>query len=78
MFESHKKNSTTTREINRWLNYVPDDDIPNINAKEEKISNYSQWSTSDGIHYIPSSKTVEELKPGTYDIKLNNAHGIYF
>ena len=68
----------STREINRWLNYVPDDDIPNINAKEEKISNYSQWSTSDGIHYIPSSKTVEELKPGTYDIKLNNAHGIYF
>ena len=42
MFDSHKKNSTTTREINRWLNYVPDDDIPNINAKEEKISNYSQ------------------------------------
>jgi SpoVK/Ycf46/Vps4 family AAA+-type ATPase len=46
--------------------------------KSDKVSNCTQWSTSDEVHFLPTSRTVNHLIPGTYDIKINQTNGIYF
>ena len=61
----------------RLLNAIVDD----FDSKEDtsdKISNCTQWSTSDGVHYLPTSNTVKQLVPGTYDIRINQTNGLYF
>ena len=44
----------------------------------DKANNCCQWSTSDGIHFFPTAKTVVSLTPGVYDIKISQANGLYF
>lgn len=44
-------------------------DIPNGNV---------QWTTSDGIRFIPSSETAKKLTPGVYEIKFSNNIGVFF
>jgi hypothetical protein len=39
---------------------------------------YVQWSTSDGINFIPSSDTQKTLLPGVYEIRQSPSIGIYF
>ena len=46
---------------------------------EEDIKpKYCQWGTSDGRIFLPSSKTVNKLTPGVYEIKMNSNVGLYF
>lgn len=46
--------------------------------KSDKVANCTQWSTSDEVHFLPTSRTVSRLIPGTYDIKINQTNGIFF
>jgi hypothetical protein len=45
---------------------------------DKRLTAYSQWSTSDNIHFFPTARTIDRLMPGTYDIKSSQNHGIYF
>ena len=49
-----------------------------FSEESDKVNNCCQWSTSDNIHYFPTSKTVTTLTPGVYDIKVNQTNGLYF
>lgn len=40
--------------------------------------NYCQWGTSDGKIFMPSSKTVNILTPGVYEINMSQQLGLYF
>lgn len=48
-----------------------DDDQPVFDT------NYSQWTSPNGQHFMPASKTVAQLPPGVYEIDRTQA-GIYF
>ncbi len=37
-----------------------------------------QWTTPDGIIFIPAGRTCQSLDPGVYDIQENPNYGIYF
>lgn len=52
--------------------------IKEIGEENDKVNHCSQWSTSDHIHFFPTSKTVVSLTPGVYDIKVNQTNGLYF
>lgn len=54
------------------------DDSDTLYKKMPDFNGLCQWSTSDGIRYIATSKTVNKLKPGVYDILHSNAVGIFF
>lgn len=41
-------------------------------------TNYCQWSTSDDKRFLPTSKTVDKLVPGVYDICMHPNIGLYF
>lgn len=45
---------------------------------EDKISRCTQWATSDGVNFMPTATTKEQLTPGTYDIRFNETNGLYF
>lgn len=46
---------------------------------ENKFStNATQWSTSNGVVYIPTGKTVDVLQPGYYEIASHQEIGVYF
>lgn len=38
----------------------------------------SQWSTSDGKVFFPTSQTRQELTPGVYEVRMNPSQGLYF
>lgn len=42
------------------------------------VPQYCQWGTSDGIVFIPSTKTVGALSPGVYEMKMSPQFGLYF
>lgn len=53
--------------------------ISNESEKKVEIStSFSQWGTSDGTMFVPSSSTVEMLYPGVYEIKTSQNVGLYF
>ena len=49
-----------------------------FNGNDDKVTHYTQWSSSDGVHYLPTAKTVPKLCPGTYDIHTSQQNGLYF
>ena len=70
---------------NKWLNKFykdlsngDDNFSDDIDVNDKKISTYSQWSSSDGIHFLPTSVTVGSLPPGVYDIRISQTNGLYF
>jgi len=72
-FMSKRRVSTTSY---KNLFELESDEVNDYNDK--KITSYNQWSTSDGVHFLPTASTVDKLYPGTYDIKSSQSHGIYF
>jgi SpoVK/Ycf46/Vps4 family AAA+-type ATPase len=44
----------------------------------DKLTDCVQWTSSDNKNFIPTSRTVERLPPGTYDIGMNQANGLFF
>ena len=38
----------------------------------------TQWSTSDGKVFFPTSHTKEGLTPGVYEVRMNPSQGLYF
>lgn len=54
------------------------DDDEVSNSLLSNMTGYCQWSTSDGKRFIPSSKTVEKLTPGVYDINSAPNIGLWF
>tara|TARA_Y100000034_G_scaffold117749_1_gene157600 strand:+ start:41268 stop:42311 length:1044 start_codon:yes stop_codon:yes gene_type:complete len=38
----------------------------------------TQWSTSDGKVFFPTSRTAQELTPGVYEVRMNPSQGLYF
>ncbi len=40
--------------------------------------NYVQWSSPDGVVFLPASRTVHRLPPGVYEISRNPQTGIFF
>jgi len=60
----------------RLYDFVIENEIDS--PKEDKITSCCQWSTSDGIHFIPTAQTKPILTPGTYDIRFNQTNGLYF
>lgn len=50
-----------------------------VDEGESEISpKYVQWGTSDGTIFLPSSKTMDCLTPGVYEIDSNSQTGVYF
>lgn len=47
---------------------------------EEGIDTHGlcQYTSSDGIRYFPAGSTVDLLKPGVYDIQVDQMKGIFF
>lgn len=37
-----------------------------------------QWSTSNGLNFVPAASTRRELPPGLYDINISSSIGLYF
>lgn len=53
--------------------------LSNENEDEIELSQkYCQWGTSDGKIFMPSSKTVNTLTPGVYEISMSQQLGLYF
>ena len=71
-----KYKSSSSKALSRLLDVDRDSDF--ADANDEKITTYNQWSTSDGVHFLPTSTTIKTLVPGVYDIKSSQANGIYF
>jgi len=42
------------------------------------MAGYKQWTTSDGVIFLPAANTSDELVPGVYDIKLSERIGVFF
>lgn len=57
---------------------VSEQSEPTLSTNVSKPGSYCQWSTSDGKIYIPTSKTVETLTPGVYEIFQSSSAGIFF
>jgi len=50
-----------------------------VDEEEKDIEQtYCQWSTSDNRIFVPSSRTVDRLVPGVYEIKSAPNVGIFF
>jgi len=47
-------------------------------ASEAGVGKMSQWTTSDGTRFFPAGRTVDILKPGSYEIKHHSVKGYYF
>lgn len=45
---------------------------------EPKAKAYTQWSSPDGVTFIPTNKTVQVLTPGVYEINANPSMGLFF
>ena len=47
---------------------------------ESKIgsSKLIQWTTPDGIRFIPSGETCKILTPGLFEVAVNQSQGLYF
>jgi Cdc6-like AAA superfamily ATPase len=45
---------------------------------EEIERKYTQWGTSDRLHFFPSNKTVKALTPGVYEIKKCPQNGLFY
>ena len=41
-------------------------------------SGLTQWSTSDGKVFFPTSHTKQELTPGVYEVRMYPSQGLYF
>ena len=39
---------------------------------------YVQWTTSDGILFLPAARTIKTLPPGVYEIDSNSNTGLFF
>lgn len=39
---------------------------------------YVQWTTSDGVLFLPAARTIKELPPGVYEIDSNSTTGLFF
>jgi DNA replication protein DnaC len=52
---------------------------PPVEEAEDKFdTTMVQWSTSNGVIYIPTGHTVDVLKPGYYEIAAHPNIGLYF
>lgn len=52
---------------------------PPVEEAEDKFdTTMVQWSTSNGVIYIPTGHTVDVLKPGYYEISAHPNIGLYF
>lgn len=38
----------------------------------------TQWTSGDGVRFIPSGKTINDLPPGVYEIHHSTSCGVYF
>jgi len=44
----------------------------------EDYGQLTQWTTGDGVRFIPSGKTIADLPPGVYEIHHSTSCGVYF
>lgn len=51
---------------------------PTVDDRADRVTACCQWSSSDGVNFIPTAMTFETLTPGTYDIGMNEKNGVYF
>jgi len=53
---------------------------PSLLREEDKKFDLdaTQWSTSNGVVYFPTGKTVSSLQPGYYEIQTHPMAGLYF
>lgn len=62
--------------IARRLHDYDDDDDDRDDFEYDPT--YVQWTTSDGIIFLPASRTIKILPPGVYEIDSNSNTGLYF
>ena len=55
-----------------------EDDEYSDESKQDFEPGYVQWTSPDGINYLPASKTVPRLPPGIYEIQRNPQTGPFF
>jgi len=74
------KNQIRRRKMVKISEWGTEDNMIKINSDDEAviIPKYCQWGTSDGVNFLPSSKTVNFLTPGVYEIDSSPQTGIYF
>lgn len=59
-----------------WANDIGD---PEAEAEKKKVlGERVQWTTADGIRYLPAGTTIKSIDPGYYDICVSGQVGIYF
>lgn len=64
--------------VNAYDDYY-DDDVDGDDEDDLKFDpNYSQWSSSDGVMFLPAAKTVGKLPPGVYEISRSPQVGVFF
>jgi hypothetical protein len=52
---------------------------PSSGAAEEKYAQkYVQWTTPDDRVYVPSTRSVKQMRPGIYEIMTSPQIGLYF
>jgi GTPase SAR1 family protein len=74
-FEKLRRTLMTPRDYsNSCDEYDEDDDL----VEKDMSPKYCQWGTSDGKIFMPSSKTVNKLTPGVYEIDMSPQIGLYF
>ena len=71
------------RETSRRTGILPPANSGYFDEEDSKLgkaceSGYKQWTTSDGVIFLPASNTSEVLVPGVYDIKHSERIGIFF
>lgn len=60
-------------------NYDYDDDSYDDEDEDLRFDpNYVQWSSPNGVVFIPASKTVRRLPPGVYEIDKSQQAGVFF
>lgn len=64
----------------KYFSHKNEDVMPaSTEAVEEKtLSNLVQWTTGDNKAFFPASKTVKQLIPGAYEIKMCHNAGLFF
>ena len=64
--------NSSPKKVNNWGDCIAQTSTP------KGKTGFCQWSTSDGKRFFPSSKTVERLTPGVYDIRVSANSGLWF